>query len=246
MEDSSEPSDNEGPADNGRKYTCLTAQQLQIIFYTIRTTMVNGRPQRGIFTKLASQLGCTRLTIWRQWKRMKKKLAILLNNQPEDDHIGIIAASSHILFATGMSERRKGKFKYCREELKLATLAVEQDKRPTLRHLSAHIKVPLTTLYYILKGRKPPVYENGERIFNRRTIKLKPTLTEENKVHRFLFAVSKVRAEQTALDTFASLMDNTTKCTLMRSGFGCPRTGRSTSWLKVKSHRSGVLGTRSI
>jgi hypothetical protein len=161
--------------------------------------MVDGRPKRGVFTKLASQLGHSRITIWRQWRQMKKKLAILLNNQPEEDHIGIIAASSHILFSTKICERRKGKYKYDREEMKQATLSVEQDKRPTLRHLSAHLKVPLKTLYYILKGRKPPKYENGERIFLRHSSRLKPTLTDENKLTRFMFAVSQVRAEQTGL-----------------------------------------------
>jgi hypothetical protein len=191
---SSGGSDNEGPVHNDKKYSQLTAAHLQTIFYTVRSTMVDGRPKHGIFTKIARQLLHDRVTIWRQWKQMKRKLALLLNNQPEEDHHGIIAASSHILFATGHSSRRKGKFLYNRQELKEAAEAVEQDKRPTLRHLAAHVGVPLTTLYYLLKGRKPPTYKNGETIFVRHSSKLKPTLTDQNKVHRFLFASSQVRA----------------------------------------------------
>ena len=75
--------------------------------------------------------------------------------------------------------------------MKAAVLAIEQDKRPTLRHLSAAIEVSLSPLlYYLLKGRKPPaVQANGETIFIRHSSsRLKPTLKEENKVHRFLFA----------------------------------------------------------
>jgi hypothetical protein len=62
--------------------------------------MVNDRPNPGIFNKLAYQLSYDSKTIQIQWKKMRKKLAILLNNQPEEDHIGIIAAGSHILFST--------------------------------------------------------------------------------------------------------------------------------------------------
>jgi hypothetical protein len=189
--DNGEPVDN----DNGKvqRYRELTSGDLQSIFYAVRSTMVNGRPKHGIFKKLACQLSYDRKTVWRQWRQMKKKLAILLNNQPEEDHHGIIAAASHILFATGHSARRKGKYLYNRVELKEAAEAVEQDKRPTLRHLAAHVGVPLTTLYYLLKGRRPPTYNNGETIFVRHSSKLKPTLTDANKIHRFMFAASQVR-----------------------------------------------------
>jgi hypothetical protein len=38
------------------------------------------------------------------------------------------------------------------------------------------------------------VYAQGETIFKRSTIKLKPTLKDENQVHRFMFAVDKIKA----------------------------------------------------
>jgi hypothetical protein len=165
MESISGDADNGGPVNKDRKYKQLSAADLQTIFYSIRSTMVNGRPKHGIFKKIAVQLAHDRVTIWRQWKQMNRKLAMLLSNQPEEDHLGIIAAGSHILFATAHSSRRKGKCLYDRTELKEAAFAMAQDKRPTLRHLSAHLGVPLTMLYYLLKGCKPPSYKNGETIF---------------------------------------------------------------------------------
>jgi hypothetical protein len=86
----------------------MSSEDLRYIFYAVRSSMVNDRPKPGIFKKLAYQLSYDSKTIWGQWKKMKKKLAILLNNQPEEDHIGIIAAGSHILFATeGIREKPK-------------------------------------------------------------------------------------------------------------------------------------------
>jgi hypothetical protein len=85
--------------------TQVSRDDLCNIFYAVRSTMVNDQPKPGIFKELACQLSYDSNTIWRQWKKMEKKLAILLNNQPEEDHIGIIAAGSHILFATNASIR---------------------------------------------------------------------------------------------------------------------------------------------
>ena len=60
---------------------------------------------------------------------------------------------------------------------------------------------PKTTLHYLLKGRKPPQYANGETIFVRHSSRLKPTLTNENKLSRFMFAMKQV--QQTPAATWA-------------------------------------------
>jgi hypothetical protein len=62
-----------------------------------------------------------------------------------------------------------------------------------MRHLSERLGLPLTTLYYLLKGRKQRAASEGDTIFKRSTVKLKPTLTDENKVHRFMFAVDHIK-----------------------------------------------------
>jgi hypothetical protein len=197
--DSSGESDNDRPVRKARKFRQVSTKDKMTIFFAVRGAMVNGKMKRGILQKLSIQLGFERTTISRQWAGMRKKLAHLLNNQDEDDHMGIIHTSYDILFGIKHSDRRKGKFKHDREELKAAALAIHQDRRPSLRHLSAQMGVPLTTLYYLLKGRKAPTYQNGETIFLRHSSKLKPTLTDENKLTRFLFAISRIKEQGTSL-----------------------------------------------
>ena len=97
--------DNAGNVGTDKKYRNFNSGDLQVIFYAVQATMVNDRPKHGIFKKLALDLSVDQKTVWRHWKNMKGKLAALLSNQPEEDHIGIIAAASHILFRTGVSIR---------------------------------------------------------------------------------------------------------------------------------------------
>jgi hypothetical protein len=124
----------------------MTSNDKPTLFYAIRSTMVEGWPKHGIYHKLANELGFKPLTIRRQWLDMRNKLARLLNNQDEEDHIGIISTSEHILFGTGQSSRRKDKFIHDRDEIKEATLSIPQHKIPTMRHLSERLGLPLTTL----------------------------------------------------------------------------------------------------
>jgi hypothetical protein len=132
----------------------MTSNDKQTLFYAIRSTMVEGQPKHGIYRKLANELGFKPLVIMRQsWLDMHNKLASLLNNQDEEDHIGKISSSEHILFGSGQSSRHKDKFIHDRDEIKEATLAIPQHERPNMRHLSERLGLPLTTLFYLLKGR---------------------------------------------------------------------------------------------
>jgi hypothetical protein len=148
----------------------MTSTDKRTLFCAITSTMVEGHPKHGIYLKLARELGFKPLTIRRQWVDMRNKLAKLLNNQDEEDHIGIISAGEHFLFGTGQSSRRKDKFIYDRHEIKEATLAIPQHERPTMRHLPELLNIPLTTHYYLLKGRvcKKEAAAGGI-IFQRRT-----------------------------------------------------------------------------
>jgi hypothetical protein len=197
---SSDEADNGDPPPNSKRYRQMTAADKKAVFYAIRSTMVNGRPKQGIMKKISSELGFKPLTITRQWRDMRIKLAKLLSNHPEEDHIGIISAGEHFLFGTAQAMRRKDKFIIPRDEIKAAVLAIPQHERPTMRHLSVKLDLLLTTLYYLLKGRVCKKKEaTGSTIFKRSTIKLKPTLTDENKVHRFMFAVDKIKGGSTGL-----------------------------------------------
>jgi hypothetical protein len=80
---------------NNRRDT--TVEDRRIIFYSCRTAMVNGAVRPGI---------------QEEWTMMSRKLAPLLDNQDEEDHLAIIKDNAHILFGTGLSRRRKNKYKW--------------------------------------------------------------------------------------------------------------------------------------
>jgi hypothetical protein len=67
--------------------------------------MVNGHLKTGIQKELACQLGISRITVSRQWCRMKDKLAPLLSNQPEQEHGKIIQRNAAFLFGDDKSLR---------------------------------------------------------------------------------------------------------------------------------------------
>jgi hypothetical protein len=143
--------------------------------------------KKGIQTELARLLSFDRKTINRQWGQMTRALAPLLSNQPEDQHDAIIKANSHILFSTKHSERKKGKFKYDREEM-LATIAsILIKERRSVRKLAAKIGMAPTTIQMLIK---PPRGKGS--LLVRHVSKLKPTLTEFNKVARFEFALEQI------------------------------------------------------
>jgi hypothetical protein len=94
-----------------------TADDRRIIFYSCRAAIVNGVLRPGTQSELAWQLGFQKKTVSKLWTMMNRKLTPLLDNQDEEDHLGIIQGNAHILFGTGHSSRRKGKMKYDRDEL---------------------------------------------------------------------------------------------------------------------------------
>jgi hypothetical protein len=171
-----------------------TAHDRRLIFYGCRAAMVDGVVKRGFISELAQQLGFERKTVSRHWNNMQRVLAPLLNNQDEENHHAIIQQNAHILFGTGHSSRRKGKYKYDRDELAEAVKRVPLKQRQTIRNLSSAAGVPHATIQRFLKPRQPKVTEESldVAIFKRHTSKLKPTLTELNKLSRFHFALEQI------------------------------------------------------
>ena len=72
----------------------------RIILISIQSTMVNGRPKKGIFTELANQLEFEPQTVSQQWHKMNESLQTLLSNHPNQDVDKIIRDNTHILFGT--------------------------------------------------------------------------------------------------------------------------------------------------
>jgi hypothetical protein len=199
--DVSELRANEGVVDNGRTRRETTMAERQVIFYACRATMVNGRIQRGIFGKLAKDLGFERKTISRQWKSMQAKLAPLLINHPAADHGKIILDNHHFLFGTKQTDRRKGKYKYDRVTLTAELLELTSKARRSVRHLAGVTGLPMTVVHYLLKPRPSPKNKSDDSgvILYRHSSSLKPTLTETQKLWRFMFACSQVNSATVAL-----------------------------------------------
>jgi hypothetical protein len=206
----------------------------QTIFFTCRASLMDGHLKKGIQSELARLLGFDRKTINRQWRQMSRAVDLLLSNEPEDQHDAIIQANTHILFRTGHSDRRLGKYKYDREEMLANIAAIPIKQRRTVRKLAAKIGIPPTTIQGFLKPK------GGKRsLLVRHVSKLKPTLTEMNKVARFEFALEQVNIA-TMGNRSPSSLASSTRSTWMRSGSTSVKMGRVTSWLLERKPRSGM------
>lgn len=101
-----------------------TASDRQAIFCTCKSTMVDGRVKKGIFSELAKQLKFKPGTISTQWHSMESKLKRLLNNHPGEDEAAVVARNHHILFEPLHARRKKGKYKYNRDDLTASVAAL--------------------------------------------------------------------------------------------------------------------------
>jgi hypothetical protein len=184
--DEATASDNDD--EDPRKYRTTTMKDRYAIFITIRSTMEDGRTQQGIYLKLACQLSLSHVTISRQWAAMKTKLAHLLNNHPEDTHREIIRANEDELFGDGKASRKKGKYKYDRDELCAAIKMVPFKQRRSVRKLGSNVGMAKSTIHQYIH----PWADDEDPLIKRFISKLKPTLTELNKETRYAFAIDQL------------------------------------------------------
>jgi len=177
----------------GKRQT--TAADRKAIFFAIRSSSHNGRLKRGIQGEVARQLGFEIKTISRQWTAMNKKLAPLVSNQPPEEHAAIISQNEATIFGVAHASRKKGKYKYDRTELMAALKLIPLKKRRTVRKCAGQLSIPSSTLQHILRPKDAEHHDVGVAV--RYKSKLKPTLTEMNKVSRFNFALEQVNTTRT-------------------------------------------------
>jgi hypothetical protein len=195
---SDEDTDNDDDVEDPTKRRNTTESDRRVIFFACRASMEDGRPKRGIFQELADLLGFKRKAVSRQWNQMAKKMAPLLDNQDEEDHARIIHDNAHILFATGASSRRAGKYKYDRDELKVTMKAMPLKQRKTIRKTAGRLAIPKSSLQDIMRPRLPwklaaQVQETKlSAVLVRHKSRLKPTLTELNKLSRYNFCLEQI------------------------------------------------------
>jgi hypothetical protein len=174
----------------------MSAEDKRVVFIAVRSTMVNSRPKRGIFSELAKQLGFEPLTVSRQWHQMEKSLHTLLSNHPVEEHEVIIQRNHHILFGTKHFQRRQGKFKHDRTLIREKIRGIQLKSRRTRRQLAAQLDLPLSTTHWLVKDRanfQGPKLLYGGRVAKVHSSSLKPTLTNGNVVHRLLYALDQIK-----------------------------------------------------
>ena len=120
----------------------------------------NGVLQRGQVQQAATKIQVSRGTIYLLWKRYKNK----------DENLFVNKKKGNVGRKSSLTNSQ------IQEKIK----AVPHGKRTTLRSLSEHANIPLSTLHRNLK--------NG--LFKRVSTKLKPLLTEKNMLDRVKFSLS--------------------------------------------------------
>jgi hypothetical protein len=144
--------------------------------------------KNGIQGELARLLGITRGTVSRQWTKMNNKLAPLLDNQDEECHPSIIQDNLKLLFGDELSLRKKSKYKYNREELAEAIKAIPVKGRRSVRKLAAKVGMPKSTINTYIHPRS----KDEAPLIIRHVSRLHPTLTEKNKVERYMYALDQL------------------------------------------------------
>lgn len=171
------------PVNREVKYRQATTADRRTIFFAVRASIENGRPKQGIFSEIARQLGFSRKLVSRHYHTMKKQFDPLLSNHPDNEHALIIHQNAHI-FAVDHSSRKKGKFKYDRNEIQVEVKKIPFKKRRSIRKLARRLKLPKSSVHDLCKPQAST--------FHRHKSKLKPTLTELNKLSRFNFALEQI------------------------------------------------------
>jgi hypothetical protein len=203
---SDEDSDNGDVAEGSASYRTTTFADRYAIFMAVRSTMVNGRVKNGIHSELGRQLGLGRVTVSRQWAILRDRLAPLLITEPDvDKHPELIRNSHALLFADGKASRKKGKYKYDRDEVDLAIKAIPVKMRRSVRKVAMRIGMAKSTVNLYVH----PRYPGEEPLLRRAVSKLKPTLTDKNKEARYTFALDQINMATAHLvrPRFLDLMD---------------------------------------
>jgi len=124
----------------------------------------------------------------RLWKQIQKELENIATDNDNDNDVinnnNNNKALPDSLFETKIAQRRKGKFKHDRDEIKRKVKEIPFSKRRRTRQLAAQLEIPQSTIMYIFK-------QNGS-IFKRHSNSLKPKLTDDNQRVRLQFALSKI------------------------------------------------------
>jgi len=171
-------------ADNGVKKPMVRAVDRKALYLMVHAWKDGDEVQRGVFASVAAIFFTSRQTVARLYKKIHSNIQAIDNGYDgATDYTNNPALAPDEAFASGATNRRKGKYKHNRDVIRAAVKAVPIAQRHRYRHLAAKINLPKTTLYKMLKQ---------EKTFYRNTLWLKPTLTPTVKHLRMLHALERI------------------------------------------------------
>lgn len=183
-------------ADGPRRLQLSTDQRQMAFFILVGMVKDDGLP-RGAFSEVAALFSVKRRTIQRLWENVRENAVSnqlddnggngnrIGGNDEDDDGAGLLEGiifADKSVFANKASARRGGKYKYPRELIKASAKELRLGQRTSMVRTSVNLGIPRTTLRRVEK----------EGVFRRHTSVVKPALTEQNKLSRFLYCLESV------------------------------------------------------
>lgn len=163
----------------------LTKEERQRIAKCLweEVNLATGQPilAHGAIGRAAKNFGVSSPAISNLWKHMKANFA---NGK---------------LTASPLKEKRKYPLLYCRDELMIQIAAIPHCRRRTLRDMANDLGIGKSTLQRIVRSEKA---EDGGCYVVAHTNSLLPELTDEHKVARVLYALSKLDLETGCFSSF--------------------------------------------
>ena len=158
----------------------LTTHERFAIFNSLRGLMVDGNLPRGSFLQIGRAFGCAKCTVRRVWTTLREKEANILATLGEEATGKILLNLEFYANEMGQTGRLP---RHDRVELVARTKELPNGKRGTYRKLAKQLGMPLSTVFAMKKR---------EELFKVRCSRLKPKLTEEHKLARFLYAIEQI------------------------------------------------------
>jgi len=141
------------------KRKTLTMADKKAAYSMIVALCIDGEPPRSAFSIVAAYFSVHRTTTARLWKQIQNKLqndAVdtpndIDNDDEEPDNILLDKNMPDAAFETKIANRRKGKVKHDRDEIKAKIKNIPYSKRRCTRMLAAQLEMPQSTWMYIQK-----------------------------------------------------------------------------------------------
>ena len=173
-------------------YKCLSEEMKRSASFMLLGLVKDKELPRGAIVEISKKFSVHRSTISRLWKKTR---ATLLNTEAGGHEDSVLATTTDLwstinpvddkktnIFATRFHERTLGKV-YDRAAVKQQVTTIPLKKRTTYKRLAKELQLSTTTIWRMVRE------ENNLR---RHTSSVKPTLTNNNKVQRIEFALTKI------------------------------------------------------